>query len=111
MAEFECETRENGKRRIYRTDDEGDFIRFNLVEYISVYAAAVTVKVDALGDRWFRVEVAYPADIDWQVCNDISTDLSIAFRDKGWYEHRKEGANDDGSIEWHEVRHIGGAWI
>ena len=102
---YEAVLHKDGKVEIFRTDDEGEYLRFCLEQYLLDYKVAAEVKVEPLEDRWFRIEVTFLPAGDAAFKSDVYDDLSNAFTGKGWYEHRKSGGSDDGSVLWFEVRH------
>lgn len=102
--EFEVVCRNDGKTEILRTDDEGEFLRFNLERHILDSKTGAKIKIELLEDRWFRIEVTFqPGDSESNM--DLYQDLDAAFTGKGWYEHKKSGGNDDGSVLWFVVRY------
>ena len=104
-GEFRAVLRQDGKTEIFCTDDEGEFLRFNLEQLLLGYGVEAKVNVDPLKDRWFRVEIAYAVGTEQDALWDILDDLDAVFRGKGWYEQRDEGQNEDGTVIWCVVRH------
>lgn len=103
-GKFKAVTVRDGKEEVFCTDDEGTFIRYNIEQLTLDYKVAATVKVEPLGDRWFRVEITFTSG-DQEAVSDICDDLHIAFWGKGWYEYKEEGQNDDCTTVWYVVRH------
>ena len=99
---------------MFRTKDEGQYIKHLIVDLIEDFGLTnqVSSKIESKGDRWFRIEIKYPSDLDADTWMNISGTFMAAFgAEKGWYECREEGRNDDGTVEWYVCRHKGGPWL
>jgi hypothetical protein len=112
---FEMQRQENGQTIIYRTDNEGDFIRQILEDWIGDYGLTgrVTSTVQDAGEGWSRVEINFAPDLDPKEWEQIGSDFSAAFSNpgKGWYDSRGQGQNEDGTAVWYVVKHNHGLWI
>ena len=99
---------------MFRTKDEGQYIKHLIVDLIEDFGLTnqVSSKIESKGDRWFRIEIKYPSDLDADTWMNISGTFMAAFgAEKGWYECREEGRNDDGTVEWYVCRDKGGPWL
>lgn len=117
-GQFEIDRLENGKRVVYRTDDEGDFIRQHVENLIADFEIGDKVKamVEPQGDRWFRIEISFANDTPEGVWMDIGSCFDAAFSKHGkhWYDCRDEGQDEPEGhkVFWWIVRHRDGApWI
>lgn len=107
---FEAVKHDDGKRSVFRTTNESEWLSYIVADVIEDYGLTerMTFKVEPQRDRWFRIEINFPPDLEPDTWMDIDGVFDSALVGKGWYECRDQGGNHDGSHRWYVVRHKGG---
>ena len=106
-------TGDDGNQRIFRTDNEADFIRQVITGLIADFdvAAGVVAKVSDADAGWTRIGLTIARDPAQQHLKEFETSFDSIFgpRGKGYYDCREEARSADDSTNSYIVRHRDGA--